>query len=105
MEIRANIRWLRKRRNELLAALSVSCPGKLSRLDAESKLEPFWDRMELHFVEAALGLMATHEGKQDLKQAIQQLRGREVARKAMQVRDEPTPGKDRVMNARYRVSS
>ena len=61
--------------------------------------------MELHFVEAALGLMATHEGKQDLKQAIQQLRGREVARKAMQVRDEPTPGKDRVMNARYRVSS
>ncbi len=55
-------------------------------------------------MEAALGLMATHEGKQDLKQAIQQLRGREVARKAMQVRDEPTPGKDRVMNARYRVS-
>jgi hypothetical protein len=62
-------------------------------------MEQFWDRMELQFVEAALGLMATHEGKEDLDQAIQQLRGREVARKAMQVRDEPPPGKERVMNA------
>jgi hypothetical protein len=73
MEIRANKRWLQKRRRELLASSSLSSGGALLCADAAEWLinaaQPIRDA-ELQAVDDALQEMSTPEGAMELKRSL-----------------------------------